>query len=60
MSRTLILSEQTRNLFKRLNRVSQEIQQKIYLVGGYLRDLLLGKEGKDIDFVVIGDAIQFA
>jgi len=31
-----------------------------YLVGGYVRDILLGKEGKDIDIVVVGDAIAFA
>ncbi len=31
-----------------------------YLVGGYVRDILLGKEGKDIDIVVVGDAIGFA
>ncbi len=60
MTKILKLVDQTRNLFKRLNQVSQENQLKIYLVGGYLRDLLLGMEGKDIDFVVIGDAIIFA
>jgi poly(A) polymerase len=60
MARILTLSEQTRNLFRRLTQAGQEIQLKIYLVGGYLRDLLLGKDSKDIDFVVIGDAIVFA
>ncbi len=33
---------------------------KVYVVGGYVRDLYLGIEGKDIDFVVIGDALQLA
>jgi poly(A) polymerase len=60
MTKSIKLSDQTRNLFKRLNQVGRENQLKIYLVGGYLRDLLLGKEGKDIDFVVLGDAILFA
>jgi poly(A) polymerase len=31
-----------------------------YIVGGYVRDLLLGKEGKDIDIVIVGDAIEFS
>ena len=60
MTRSIKLSDQTRSLFKRLNQVGRENQLKIYLVGGYLRDLLLGQEGKDIDFVVLGDAITFA
>jgi len=54
------ISDRTRNLFKQLNQIGQEMQFKIYLVGGYLRDLLLGKEGNDIDFVIVGDAILFA
>jgi poly(A) polymerase len=60
MAKDWTISEQTRNLFRHLNQVGQELQLKIYLVGGYLRDLLLGKEGNDIDFVIIGDAIFFA
>jgi poly(A) polymerase len=31
-----------------------------YAVGGFVRDLYLGKEGNDIDFVVVGDAVAFA
>ncbi|MBE2254754.1 MAG: HD domain-containing protein [Ignavibacteria bacterium] len=33
---------------------------EIYLVGGYIRDKLLGIEDKDIDFAVLGDAINFS
>ena len=32
----------------------------VYAVGGFVRDLYLGLEGKDIDFVVIGNALVFA
>lgn len=31
-----------------------------YLIGGYVRDCLLGKPGKDIDIVVVGSGIDFA
>lgn len=31
-----------------------------YVVGGYVRDKLLGKDGKDIDIVVVGDGVTFA
>ena len=37
---------------------SQKIE--IYVVGGFVRDLLLGNEGPDIDLVVFGDSIAFA
>ncbi len=33
---------------------------KIFIVGGFVRDLILGKEKKEIDFLVIGDGIEFA
>ncbi len=33
---------------------------KAYVVGGFVRDLLIGSEGHDIDVVVMGDGIAFA
>ena len=32
----------------------------LYMVGGFVRDLLLGQQGVDLDLVVEGDAIGFA
>jgi tRNA nucleotidyltransferase/poly(A) polymerase len=31
-----------------------------YIVGGYLRDILIGKESKDIDYIVRGNIREFA
>ncbi len=40
-----------------VNRLSQKRREKVYLVGGAIRDLLLGRPlGKDFDFVIQGDA----
>lgn len=42
--------------------VAEQAQQEdiaLYLVGGLVRDLLLGRENLDIDFVLEGDAIAF-
>ena len=50
----------TRELLDRIYRASSACGFEIYAVGGFVRDLQLGKQGKDIDFVVIGDAMRFA
>ena len=46
-----------------INKISQAARLnefQIYLVGGFVRDKILGKDNKDIDITVIGDAIKFA
>jgi tRNA nucleotidyltransferase (CCA-adding enzyme) len=39
---------------------ANRLQQRLYLVGGVVRDLLLERTNLDIDMVVEGDAIQLA
>ncbi len=41
-------------------RIAQGQEQELYLVGGVVRDLLLGKPNFDLDLVVEGDAISLA
>lgn len=41
-------------------RVSRALGVPAYLVGGFVRDLLLGRETRDLDVVVEGDGIEFA
>ena len=38
--------------------VDEHPDVKVYIVGGYVRDRLLGREGKDHDFVVVGATTQ--
>lgn len=33
---------------------------KLYIVGGYVRDMYLGRPRTDFDFTVVGDSIEFA
>lgn len=47
-------------LFKSLSQLAAKNNTPIYLVGGFVRDLLLKRESKDIDIVVVGDGITFA
>jgi putative nucleotidyltransferase with HDIG domain len=52
--------EVSSDVIKRIGTIADDHDVKVYLVGGYVRDLLLGKTGKDIDVVVLGDAVDFA
>lgn len=47
-------------LIKSVAEVADKKEQPAYLVGGYVRDLLLSRSSKDIDVVTIGDGIAFA
>ncbi len=43
-----------------IGNVAQELGYPVYVVGGFVRDLLLGVEDYDLDIVVEGDGIHFA
>ena len=47
-------------IFKTIASVAQELNLPCYVVGGYVRDVILGRECKDIDFVVVGDGTLLA
>ena len=49
-----------KELFKKIDSIAKSSGYKIYVVGGYVRDQIIGRSGKDIDFVVVGDAMKFA
>lgn len=46
--------------FTLLTEVADELGLECYVVGGYVRDLYLRRESKDIDVVVVGSGIQMA
>ncbi|XCI75420.1 MAG: HD domain-containing protein [Flavobacteriales bacterium] len=48
-------------IFQIISHSAQEIQQDCYVIGGYVRDFLLGeKTYKDIDIVTVGEGIRLA
>jgi poly(A) polymerase len=47
-------------LFRIISDASESIGQPSYVVGGFVRDLLLGSPDKDIDIVTIGSGIDLA
>lgn len=49
-----------KEILERVFQVAREKGIAVYAVGGFVRDLYMGSEGMDIDFVVLGDAIALA
>ncbi len=49
-----------KELFKVVANAANKINVPAYVVGGYVRDRLLARATKDIDFVCVGDGIKLA
>ncbi|MFN9115708.1 MAG: CCA tRNA nucleotidyltransferase [Bacteroidota bacterium] len=47
-------------VFKQIAAITNKHNIPAYVVGGYVRDLFLNRESKDIDVVVVGDGIEIA
>ena len=47
-------------IFKIISEVSAKLNVETYVVGGFVRDLLLRRPCKDIDFVCVGSGIELA
>jgi len=47
-------------ILRRIAKIADHKQIKAYLVGGVIRDRILGHQTKDIDVTVIGNGIEFA
>ncbi len=55
-----VLGNDTTALIQHIADHARQTQATLYLVGGVVRDLLLGRKNLDIDFVVEGNAIALA
>lgn len=54
------LPDCVQNLLIKVGEISQRKRVQVYLVGGFVRDLLMGARNLDIDLVVQGDGLRFA
>lgn len=48
------------DLIRRAGEIAGENNMRVYLVGGFVRDLILGVKNLDVDIVVEGSGIKFA
>jgi poly(A) polymerase len=54
------LSSYEEDLFQKLSIAAQKLQMPAYVIGGFVRDKILGRKTKDLDVVCIGDGIALA
>ncbi len=47
-------------VFEMVGSVADTMQRPCYVVGGYVRDLIIDRPSKDIDFVTVGSGIELA
>jgi poly(A) polymerase len=47
-------------IFSVVSHLADEMQMPAYVIGGYVRDVIMGRLSKDIDIVVIGNGIEMA
>ena len=48
------------NIFQTLSEIAGEMGKESYVIGGYVRDLILNRPSKDIDVVVVGSGAEMA
>lgn len=48
------------SVFSAVQKAAEKLGVEAYVVGGYVRDLMLGRNNKDIDFVCVGSGIELA
>jgi putative nucleotidyltransferase with HDIG domain len=50
----------TSPIFSEISKAADKLGVKCYVIGGYVRDLIIGRESKDIDIVCVGSGIALA
>ena len=47
-------------IFKTISKIADQLNQPVFVIGGFVRDQILKRETKDIDIVTLGSAIDLA
>ncbi|NOX18873.1 MAG: HD domain-containing protein [Chlorobi bacterium] len=48
------------SFIKNASKTADELSVEVYIVGGFIRDFVLDCDHKDIDFLIVGNGIEFA
>lgn len=54
-----VLPEKYNKIFDDVSNTAEELNTEVFIVGGFVRDLILRKKNLDFDFVVTHDGIKF-
>ena len=54
------VSQREQFVFNKIAATADELGMEVYLIGGYVRDKLLGRATKDIDMMTVGDGLELA
>ena len=54
------ITKKDREVFGYVSTAAEDLNYPAYVVGGYVRDRLLGRPSKDMDIVCVGDGIELA
>jgi len=59
---TTDLKNQLKNyhFLRTASEIAGEVGSEVYVVGGFIRDFILGRDVEDIDFMIIGDVVKYA
>lgn len=55
-----LLSSEIITLLKNIGKHADKLDYQVFIIGGIVRDLVIGRKNEDIDIVVQGDGIAFA
>ena len=53
-------TEEEEAVLKKIAVAAAEINVPCYLIGGFVRDKIIGRQTKDMDIVCLGDGIELA
>ncbi len=60
LKQLLVEQEEIFDFISSIGKIADELKLDAYIVGGFVRDMIIGKKNKDIDIVVVGDGLKFA
>lgn len=50
----------SKKIYTIISELAAELECEVYVVGGFVRDLILERVKKEVDFLIVGDGINFA
>ena len=57
---TIPFSDKEEAIFKQIGAIADQLNMPCFLIGGFVRDKIIGRNTKDADIVCLGDGIELA